>query len=81
MALTDTQKQKILRYIGWSDLYIRENKRYYSSSIVQRLEDLTPEAEADAIALLNRCLDIEAQLAKATSRLTVTSVGNIRLNP
>ena len=80
MALTDTQKQKILRYVGWPDIFIRENRRFYSSTIDKRFQNLTPEAEADAIELLNRCLEIDAQLAKATSRLTVNSVGNIRLN-
>ena len=80
MALTETQKQKILRYVGWPDIFIRENRRFYSSTIDKRFQNLTPEAEADAIELLNRCLEIDAQLAKATSRLTVNSVGNIRLN-
>lgn len=80
MALTATQKQKILRYLGWPDIFIQENKRFYSSTIDERLNALTPESEADTISLLNRCLDIDTRLATATSRLTATSVGNIKLN-
>lgn len=80
MALNATQKEKILRYIGWPDIFIQENKRFYSATIDTRLNQVSPEAEADAIQLLNRCLDIDNQLSKATSRLTVSSVGNIRLN-
>ena len=80
MALTAVQKQKILRYIGWPDIFIQENRRFYSSTIDKRLQDITPEAEADAIELLNRCLDIDQRLGKSVSRLVATSVGNIRLN-
>lgn len=80
MALSAVQKQKILRYVGWPDIFIQENKRFYSSTIDSRLNTISPEAEADAISLLDRCLDIEERLSKAVSRLTVNSVGNIRLN-
>ena len=80
MALTATQKQKILRYVGWPDIFIQQNKRFFSSTINKRLTEISPEAEADAVELLNRCLDIETQLSKATKRLTATSIGNIRLN-
>lgn len=79
MALTDAQKQKILRYVGWPDIFVQQNKRFYSATINKRLSDLTPAAEADAIELYNRCISIDQQLAQAQKRLTVTSVGNIRL--
>ena len=80
MALTATQKQKILRYVGWPDLFIQENKRFFASTINKRLTDITPEAEADAINLLNRAMDIDTQLSQAVKRLSATSIGNIRLN-
>lgn len=80
MPLSATQKQKILRYVGWSDLFVQQNKRFFAATLQNRLTDITPEAEADAISLLNRCLDIDTQLAKAVKRLTATSIGNIRLN-
>ena len=80
MPLTDVQKQKILRYAGWPDLFIQENKRFFASTINKRLTDISPAAEADAIALLNRCIDIDAQLGQAVKRLSATSIGNIRLN-
>ena len=77
MALTSTQKQKILRYIGWPDIFIKEDSRYFSGTINKRLDELTPEAEADTVSLLNRCIDIDAKLAEATSRLAVTSVSGV----
>ena len=80
MALTDTQKQKILRYMGWSQDYIQENNRLYSAHITNRLNTITPETEADVVALLDRCIGIDAQLVEATAKLTISSIGNVRLN-
>ena len=81
MALTPVQKQKMLRYIGWSDSFVRDElHRLYSATVESRFTDLSPEAEEDASALLQRILDIDNQLQKSIKRLTVNSVGNIRLN-
>ena len=80
MALTSTQKQKLLRYIGWPDKFIQEDDRFFSGTIKNRLDSLTPEAEADTVSLLNRCIDIDTRLSKATNRLAVNSIGNIQIN-
>ena len=81
MALTSVQKQKMLRYIGWSDSFVRDElHRLYSATVESRFTDLSPEAEEDASALLQRIIDIDTQLTSATKRLTVSSIGNIRLD-
>ena len=81
MALTAVQKQKMLRYIGWSDTFVKDQlHRLYSATVEGRFNDISPEAEADALALLQRITDIDNQLTSATKRLTVTSIGNIRLD-
>ena len=80
MALTEKQKEKMLRYIGWNSIFIDQNKRFYSATIDSRLNSLSTSAEEDAIELLTRAEAIDTQLSKAVNRLSVNSIGNLRLN-
>ena len=84
MALSKTEKVKILRYFNWAPDKVQKNDSvYYSNIIFRRLENLSEEVETEARNLLNRIIAIDQQLETVPTRLQASSIGRgkIELNP
>jgi hypothetical protein len=77
MALTQTQKYTVLRYLGWPLKTIDSTSLSYSNIISDRLSDFPTDAEAMLIALLDRVAAIDTQLQAMVARSNVKSVDDI----
>ena len=77
MALTATEKVKIVTDLGWPAKTVIDGSIHYSNWVDDRLTDLTPEIEACVRDLLSRLEKMDAKLEKATCRVSVKQVDGI----
>ena len=81
MALTDTQKYKVIFYLGWSGLTLVSTSTQYNSVVNDRVSDLNAEIERLVKGLLARLESLDAKLDAAACRLSASEVQDIVLNP
>lgn len=80
MALSATEKSKILNFLGWPQKTLDSTGTHYNSIVNSRLTNLTAEAEALVKGLLARIQSVYDQMDAALCRLTTSKVGDITLN-
>lgn len=80
MALTDTQKQKCRDYLGIPSLVGFLTVGNAGPDLVQRLDALSAEAEAQVIVLLTKIDTSRTDIEGARGRLKASEVGDIKLN-
>ena len=81
MALTAAQKADVVMYLGWSGKSIVSGSTNYNSQVADRLENLTPQIEAQVENFLERIEAIDSKLDSASCRLSAKRVDEIELNP
>ena len=79
MALTATQKQDILYYLGYPNRTLDNTSTHYSNIVDSRMQNLPAEAEARIIAILAEITSVKTQITGSTSKLGVKRVGDIEL--
>ena len=72
--LTEAEKTKILRHLGWPGKSIVPNSTLFSNWVNDRMIDLTPEIESCVRDLLDRLDDMDGKLEKAVCRASIKSV-------
>lgn len=77
MALSQTQKYTVLRYLGWPLRTIDSTSLSYSKIISDRLTYFPSDAEDLLTAQLDRVEEIDGQLNKMVKRSNVKSVDDI----
>lgn len=80
MALTATEKTKIIKYLGWPLKTLDSGSTHYNSIVNSRLINLTVEAEALIKGLLTRIEKIDSAMESALCRMSTQQVGDIKLN-
>ena len=80
MALSQSEKLKIIKFIGWSYNYLRVGDTKYSTTINEKLTNIDDETETQLRTYIERIDEIDAILRKATARLAVTNIDRISLN-
>lgn len=80
MALTSTQQQKIIYYLGWTGKTLIQSSTHYNSYIAARLINLNSDIEAQANTLLGRLDRIDQKLDDALCRMSTKKIGDIELN-
>lgn len=80
MALTDSEKVKIVTDLGWPALTVVVDSIYYSNWVNDRLDTLTAPIEACLRDLLERLEKMDEKLEKAVCRVSVSKVDNITFN-
>lgn len=81
MALTDTQKQSILMYLGYPAKSLLSDSTHFSSVVDSRLKNLSAEIETGVVSTLTRLAALETRLDSAACRLSAAKVDEIELNP
>lgn len=81
MALTDSQKHKVIYYLGWSGLTLVVGSTQYNTIVNNRLTDLNSHIELIVLGILERLESLDAKLAAAACRLSASEVQDIVLNP
>lgn len=79
MALTDTYKHKIVRFLGYSAKSIIVGSTEFKSALNSALNDLDAVSEASAVALVDRIEDLDERLVGAIDRLSAKKVDDITL--
>jgi hypothetical protein len=76
MALTETERTRIRRYLGWSDRYIATDNNLQQAlvSVDSRAETVT-----EIRTLLARCDQLEIDIIAAQRRLKAYKVGSLEL--
>lgn len=77
MALSDSEKTKIVTDLGYPTLTIKPGSIHYANWINDRLVDITAEGERCVRDLLNRLLDIDKKLEKALCRVGIQRIDGI----
>ena len=82
MALTQAEKEKIVRYFGYPTDTLRKDSIFYNSYIdTFYLKNLTDESETEIRTFLERIAEIDKQIREAPKRLKASAVGTeIQLN-
>jgi len=80
MALTSTQKSKIVQLLGYGGKVLQENSVIYNKTTADRLETLPEGTEELVVAYLDGIASIELQISEAPTRLIAKKVGDIELN-
>lgn len=80
MALTDTEKQKVLKYLGYPGKVIVEGSTHYHNTVAARLTNLTSDIETNVRACLTALDALETKYTASTGRMLVKKVGDIELN-
>jgi hypothetical protein len=81
MALTDAQKNDVVRLLGWPGKVLVITSTNYNSQVISRLTNLTDEIESDVGTLLERVEGLDMKLDAALGRAMAIKVGDIELNP
>lgn len=81
MALTDSEKSKVIRVLGWPGTTLVPGSINYSGITAGKLTNLTTDIESQAKALLARIDHLDTKLDAALDRALVTSIGDIQINP
>ena len=80
MALTSSQKSKIVQLLGYGGKVLQENSVIYNKTTNDRLESLPGDVEELIVSYLAGIAVIEEQIATAPTRLIAKKVGDIELN-
>lgn len=80
MALTSTQQQQIIKFLGWTGKTLIPDSTHYNSYIATRLTNLNADIEAQAIEMLGWLLKIDQKLLEALDRMSTRKVGDIEIN-
>jgi hypothetical protein len=80
MALTATQQQQVIKFLGWTGKTLIPESTHYNSYIFDRLQNLNPDIEAQSIEILGWLLAIDAKLFAALDRMSAREVGDIKIN-
>lgn len=79
MALDNTQKSQIMRYLGWPDSVLVEGSQFYNNWMNERLDMISEAGEPQVEKLVARILGIDDQLEQSNQRLKVGSIDGLRL--
>lgn len=79
MAFTTTEKNRIVRLLGWPSKVIVQTSTVYNSVVNDRLSVET-EAEAEVRTILDRILTLDERLESAICRVSTTEVDGVKLN-
>ena len=80
MALTEKEKHKVVRYLGWSGLTIVANSTQFNSVVNDRLSVTTAEICKIAKEMLEKIELIDEQREQANCRLAASKVDDITMN-
>lgn len=80
MALSDSEKHKVVFYLGWSGLTIVAGSTQYNSVVNNRLTNLNAEIENLVRGILDRLEMFDKKLDAAACRLSASEVQDIVLN-
>lgn len=81
MALTSTQQQKAIYYLGWTGKTLIPESTHYNSYIAARLINLNVDIENQVNKLLQRLDTIDDILDKSLLRMSTEKIDDITLNP
>jgi hypothetical protein len=79
MALSELEKVKVLRLLGWSAKTLDSTSTSYSKIISDRLENLSAATLAEVAYFLDRLDKLETRLDSAISRAGIKSIDDIEL--
>lgn len=77
MALTTTQKQKVVFYLCWSGKSIIEGSTDYNSQVASALDNLNSDIEAQVTDLLAQLAAIDTKMANSGNKFGVKAIGDI----
>jgi len=80
MAFTTTEKNRIVRLLGWPAKVLVNTSTVYNSVVNDRLTLSDTEAEAEVRTLLNRIVGLDERLETAICRVSTKQVDSIHLN-
>ncbi len=80
MALTDSKKMKIVTLLGWPAKTLISSSTHYNTMIVDRLTNLTPEAESLVKGFLSDISAADEKLDKAIKRVGFKRISDIEFN-
>ena len=80
MALSTTEKTKILKYLGWALKTIDATSTHYNSIVNSRLINLSNEALVLIRGLLKQIESIDEAMQAALCRFSTSQVGDIKIN-
>lgn len=81
MALSDTKKQEVVFYLGWSAKSIVVGSTNYNSQVADRLTNLNADIESRVNDILDKLALADERLGAAGCRLAAKRVDEIELNP
>lgn len=80
MALTENEKLKVLRHLGWPAKTIDSTSLSYSKMVADRLDGVSAAMESEVRDYLEKFTTLENRLTKALSRAGVKSIDDITFN-
>lgn len=80
MALTDAEKLKVVRFLGWPGHVLTVGSSSYNSTVVGKLAALTAPMEDALRDLLDDIDDLDQKREDALCRASTKEVGDIVLN-
>lgn len=80
MALSETEKVKVLRHLGWPAKTLDSTSLSYSKMISDRLANVSAVMEAEVRQYLERIAILDDRLTKALSRAGVKRIDDIEFN-
>lgn len=80
MALTQLEKVRAMRYLGWPAKTVISGTTHYNNIINNRFDGLDSSSETVFREVMSRLECIDERLAKARARLAAAKVGDIELN-
>lgn len=78
MALSQTQKYNVLRYLGWPIRTIDPTSLSYSKIISDRLDQFPSDAEDILAGILTRLSNLDSQLAKQVVKANIKAIDDIQ---
>jgi hypothetical protein len=81
MALTDTEIQKIVFYLGWPSKTVDEGSTHYSKIFKDRINDVSAEGEVIVRNYIRKIEEMYERLESAACRLSTSQVDNLHINP
>lgn len=80
MAFSTTEKQTIIRLLGWPAKSLDQDSTHYNSLAVSRLTNLDEDSESQTRVLLSRVTKLDERLESALCRLQASRVDKIEMN-
>jgi hypothetical protein len=81
VALSDGDKHKIVRLLGWPGTVLISTSLDYNNIVVGRLTGLNAAIEADARSLIDRIKRLDERRDEALDRAAVEKIDDIEMNP